>query len=318
MEKTNAIFGIIKNYDWVDLEPFVSSLQLSGYKGKVIFFYNNISEETLKKIADHRIELVHFEDTYPYLDDNHGIDTGILPKPLVLEKNFFSFRYVIYYVFLRNSKEEYENIMLADVRDVVFQKDPFDFEIDGKLCCFLESDELPIKFSEYNAAGVRRSFGDESLKKIENNLVACAGTIIGGGPAVKEYVTILLSKFIELKNKFSDDQHIYNYLLWNGLISNAKTFRNHYGPLLTLGGEKKVYINKKGQITDKFGFVVNTIHQYDRHYFVQLRYGNFVFKWRSTIRTIKVRLYQIIVLGCIKKLSPSTYVKVRAFIKRKK
>ncbi|MEI6316776.1 MAG: hypothetical protein WCO65_03595 [bacterium] len=318
MKKTNAILGLIKNYDWVDLEPFVSSLKHSGYKDKTIFFYNNIDDDTLKKLASHNIELIKFEEKFPYLEEKYSKDMGILTKDLVLEKNFFSFRYVVYYLFLRNSTQNYENIMLTDIRDVVFQKDPFDFEINGKLCCFLESEEWPIKKSEHNAVGILKSYSKEEMDKIGDNLIACAGTIIGSGQEMKNYVTLLLEEFIKLKNKFADDQFIFNYLLWNGMLPNSATFKNHYSPVLTLGYEKKVYTNKAGQITDRFGKVVNTIHQYDRHGFTQLKYGNYVFKWRSTIKFIKITIYKKFVLGYIRKISPAMFFKIRAFIKRKK
>ncbi len=316
--KTNAILGLIKNYDWIDLEPFVLSLKNTGYTGKIVFFYNNIDETTLKKLSDCGVELIEFIETFPYINGGNFKDTGILSKELVLEKNFFSFRYVIYYLFLRNSQEEYENIMLSDIRDVVFQKDPFDFDIDEKLCCFLEAEGWPIKKSEHNAVGILKSYSKEELDKIGNNLIACAGTIIGYAPEIKKYVDTLLREFIRIKSKNADDQFIFNYLIWNGMLSNLNIFKNHYGPVLTLGYEKKVYTNKIGQITDRSGVVVNIIHQYDRHYLTQLKYGNFIFKWRSTIKKIKTKLYTFIILNCVKRFFPNIYLKIKTFIKVKK
>jgi hypothetical protein len=34
--------------------------------------------------------------------------------------------------------------MLTNIRDVIFQKDPFTFSIDEKLCCFLEREGVEL------------------------------------------------------------------------------------------------------------------------------------------------------------------------------
>lgn len=262
----NVIIGAIKNYKWKDVEPFVISLKKTGYTGDIIFFANNNDEETIQTLEGHGVTLIPFEEKYPYVEKQYQIDMGILPSIYSRNLHVFSMRYIPYYLYLKNCGKIYQNIMVTDVRDVYFQKDPFDFEINNSLCCFLESEEWPIKKSLFNYQEIKIAFGDEEAKKIEDKLISCCGTTIGP----QQYIVSYLEKMIELILKGNGDilldQGTHNYIVWNNLIKAPIVFfKNHEGPIFTAGYEKKIYKNKQGDIVDRNGNIVNIVHQYDRH-----------------------------------------------------
>ncbi|NQU95321.1 MAG: hypothetical protein HQ549_03715 [Candidatus Omnitrophica bacterium] len=261
----NLILSLAKGYDFNTLKPFIISLEESGFKGDLVLFVSDINEKTRDILIKRGVQLVSFSEDYPYLD---GFASENIPKKEYLGKMpLLSLRFVMFYLYLSKYGKSYSQIMLTDIRDVIFQKDPFDFALNEELCCFLEDKRMRISDDQrWNATWIRESFGEEVLKKIENNYISCAGIVIGTLSPIMDY----LKKMVDIladTNKVCNDQAAHNYLIYTNQFENLKFFENENGPILTLAFKKEetMQFNDKGLIINASGDVVNIIHQYDRH-----------------------------------------------------
>lgn len=50
--KKNLIMGVIKNYGWLDIEPFFVSWEKNCGDSDCVMFYSDISEYTLKQLSN--------------------------------------------------------------------------------------------------------------------------------------------------------------------------------------------------------------------------------------------------------------------------
>ena len=310
----NLIIGVIKNYNFRDVKPFVSTLMKTGYKGEVVFFCNNVSIESQDKLRKHGVTCINFGISYPYVEKQYSADIGILPKSFSKQLHLFSLRQILYYLYLNNCGKKYENIMLTDVRDVIFQKDPFDFIINGNLCCTLESEDWPISKSSFNATEIETVFGVEAYEKIKANLISNCGVTIGPSVLIMKYLEKMIDLILSGGGSTITDQGIHNYIMWNGMIPNIKFLKNNEGPVLTLGYEKIVHRNKDKKIVDNKGNIINIIHQYDRHFNVAKDYYDWKLKIKYAILIIKNRYIKRINDSLsikVKKVSPRTHASIK-------
>ncbi|MDP1625094.1 MAG: hypothetical protein Q8L64_04965 [bacterium] len=277
---SNLIIGVIKNYAFRDVKPFVSTLKNVGYKGDTVFFCNNVSAGAKRELQKNGVTCIDFTEDYPYVEDRLKKEMGIVPREFVRKLHLFSMRYILYYLYLLNCGKTYENIMVADIRDVVFQKDPFDFPIDGKLCCSIESEEWPISRSDFNGREIEVAFGKEAYEKIKDKLISNCGVTIGPSHLIKAYIEKMIELILAGDGSILMDQGTHNYIVWNDLVPNIRMYKNNEGPVLTLGYEKTVRRNKDKKIIDSNGTIINIVHQYDRHFGVAKDY----YDWRLKVK----------------------------------
>lgn len=281
----NAILGTIANYHFNDIAPFALSLKNTGYTGELILFYRNVDQTTLEQLTSLGVTLIPFTDEFPYVTNPNWTQRGVVPAVFNRKLHVFSMRYIPYYLYLINCQETYDQLMLTDVRDVVFQKDPFAFPIDGQLCSFLEAENWPIEKSNFNGDEIRLGYGLEAYNQVKQELISCCGTTIEPASLIIKYLEQMISLILAGDGSLVLDQGTHNYILYTGLLGDApiKHWKNHEGPVLTLGYEPKIYYDQNGTVTDKHGRVVNVVHQYDRHFWLAWRY----YDWPSRRAFIK-------------------------------
>lgn len=182
--------------------------------------------------------------------------------------NVMAIRYPLYYLYLFTHGKSYANVMLTDVRDVLFQADPFDFAFDfDGLCCFLEDEEKTIGSCGFNSNWILTGFGEDALHQVGHQKITCAGTTIGTYSAVMNYLEIMVDYLIKLKAQcMGIDQGVHNYVIRKGLINNVRFYENHYSPVLTMHhtDKDKIRFNGDGYVINEDGSVINVLHQYDR------------------------------------------------------
>lgn len=306
--KKNLVLGFVKTYEFEQIKPFVVSLKNTGYQGDICLVYSDLSKRTTDLLQEHGVQLYPFKELYvnlpfyigqggklkqnkkiyPYLLLNiyplNRLYTWLLSGASSLAKEneylikslvaqyFLNVpscnRYAIYYLYLSKYGEKYSNVMLSDVRDVVFQRDPFDFEFeDGSLNCFLEEGEKTIGSSEGNAQWIREGFGNNALGNIADKSISCSGTTIGSIDSIMAYLKAMINSFVQLKyHSWGIDQGVHNYIIYQGLVKNVKFYQNYRGPVLTMHytNEEKLPFDSNGFLRNEDGSVINVLHQYDR------------------------------------------------------
>jgi hypothetical protein len=249
----NLVLGLTAGYSQHELTPFVDSLRGNGFGGDIALVTFDTSAETSVWLASRQVRELTF-DSMPLL--NMSMNSARMFK---------------YLEFLRtdvlSGESRYDYIMLADVRDIVFQGDPF-AEVDGAdLYYFLETGRT-IGTCPINSVWMQQAFGAEVLHQTASSPVSCAGTLIATPLALFEYL-LWMARYItasppEVRHS-GIDQAIHNYLMVNGLIANARIVENGQA-VMTVPTDRPsgMTVAADGRMRNADGSFSETVHQYDR------------------------------------------------------
>lgn len=258
----DLILGIVDRYNFHKVRKFVRSIRQTAFDGDVVLFVGpKTSDRTVKMLSENGMVVVRFPALGSLPLDNLAPKHFKLPKPI----NYFNFRHYLYFDYVMRNQGRYENVMLSDVRDVFFQKDPFDFEIGDALCCAVEGPTKTIKECDHNRPWVEFIYGTEGLEKIGDEVISCAGTTWGKTTVVIDYLSRMLSEIEKLDDAVTAiDQAIHNYIIYTRGVDKVRFLKNDEGVVLTLSYEDNYFINELDQVCVGDGRVVGTIHQFPR------------------------------------------------------
>src|SRR5439155_2364653 len=145
-------------------------------------------------------------------------------------------RYFWFWDYLASRAEGYRNVMLTDVRDVLFLGDPFDFDIGDAVCSFEEDGRLTIGCQTNNRGWLHGAYGQEALDELADRPIVCSGITIGEASAVLDYSRVIVDHLARLSRQFKCmDQGVHNYVLHKGLVPQARLVPNGSGIVLTVG-----------------------------------------------------------------------------------
>lgn len=249
------VMGLAAHYGAAELAPFVLSLRQSGYAGDVALLTYGCSTDTAEFLRDHRVRMIPF--------------TGLAAMPMSMNSARM-FRYLDWFIelFLNAPAEiDYDRVLLTDIRDVVFQGDPFARAPDGRVLFFLESDRT-IGDCAINGDWMTRAYGPAVTRELAKQPVSCAGTVMGTPDGLMEYLAHMVRDIVAVPphHRFSGvDQAIHNHILARGLIDGAVAVAN-CGAVMTVPSTTPTGINLQdsGVITNPDGSISELVHQYDR------------------------------------------------------
>lgn len=259
----NLVLGIIDKYNFDNIRTFVLSLDAFIDNVHVCLYAGpKITSSTIKKIEKLGIEVIRYNKDFPFIAAPHPQNFQFLPSPI----HIYNFRHYLYYDYLLKKGSSFENVLITDVKDVVFQKNPFDFLIEDKLYVAVESLAIPIKDCEWTSGWIQSGYGVEILDQMKDKEVICAGTTLAPMNVMKKYLHRLIQEFSAVNNVFDcADQAMHNVLLHRQLLEPVFKCYNFKSPILTVGTEKTYLLNKQNQLVTEDGEIIPTIHQYDRH-----------------------------------------------------
>lgn len=250
------VMGLTVGYGEAELAPFIESLRTCGYEGDVTLVTFDTSIATSAYLKSWSVQELSFE-SLPFL-------------PMSMN----SARMLKYLEFLRNEvlgadgAHRYDYILLADVRDIVFQGDPF-ARVDGAdVYYYLEADRL-IGDCPINSRWMEQAFGPEVRRSSASHRISCAGTLIATPLGLMEYLLQMVLHICRSRPSVRQsgiDQAIHNYLMINGLVANA-TIRENGLEVMTVPAGRPDFLSvaEDGRIRNPDGSFSETIHQYDRN-----------------------------------------------------
>lgn len=276
--KKNLIIGAIKGYQFEKIKPFVISLKNIQFDGDVYFLTNKLPDNTILKIKE--IGFFNKEISYrggvlnswsrfwPYLKPFINLSPSpvarlILKKILPLQ----TVRFLHYKDFLIKNKEKYENVLLTDVRDVFFQKDPFSLQKHSKVQCYEENGILGEE-TMFNVPWIRSMYGPESINSFSSKKILCSGTILGPVIEMIEFLddferVILKASQVGIGGS---DQGMYNYLIRKFISNKVSIVKNDTGEVMTVANnESNVFKISNQGVCNERGELVPVVHQYDRN-----------------------------------------------------
>jgi len=277
---SSCVFGMAYGYSVESLSPFILSLRKTGYSGCILLGAKFPVTEDLENFArEHNITLKHI---IQQISQKGRKSCSLCSLGLA------SSRYMFYLDWLEELDENISSILITDVRDVVFQTDPFiEFLSHSKssLNTFEESFNFSIDTKwpfkvPWNRNWIIEGYGVEGLKKIGAEIILCSGTTIGTYDGIKHYLMEMkkeLSRFrrpcstnrcCECKESKGFDQGVHNFLVQTGKITDVS--RERYGDsyVLTLGSirytDHTITLDSDGYMLNSKGERVSILHQYNR------------------------------------------------------
>ena len=293
--------GVAAGYKVDLILPFLKSLRQTSYQGRVCLFVGQMTDEAIKRIKMYAEEVVILDGGYGRHIARHRLNgytkllswvrrtprirrmypglfraTLKLAKPtrrkslqLDLEQaleGYQALRYHLYQTYLETVAPATDFVMLTDVRDVIFQDDPFARRRVAELEVFLEARHLHIGTEPFNQRWISNLYGQDMLRALHDKTISCSGTVLGTRAGILRYLQTMSAEILRHERPLgSHDQGAHNYLLYNGSLEPVSIYANGHGPVLTLGGEKEITRNAQGRLLNKDNTIVPVVHQYDRH-----------------------------------------------------
>jgi Nucleotide-diphospho-sugar transferase len=289
----NVVLAAAQDYTWQELRPFVESLLATGFRGEIRFFAPGVEAVTVGELVNAGVDIsrprrvrvkVGSRVFQPYDPRPTRIRWHVQPLYRHVVRGLTSLspdrrtaaarlagalsnvevaRYFWYFLYLSRTVSDYRNVMLTDVRDVVFLRDPFDFEVGESANFFLEDEKFTLAANVNNRGWLAGAYGLQALEELGGFPISCSGVTIGAAPAVLEYLEVMVDSLARLSRQFRGmDQGVHNYVVHKGLVPRARVVANTEGPVLTLGlmspGEAATALRERAH-------QVNVVHQYDRH-----------------------------------------------------
>lgn len=242
----NLVIGLAIGYNVEKIQNFILSLR-QYYSDAVLFVLDKENNEVLEFF------------------DKNNIHSIILDEPVNLQIIGFE-RWQIYKDMINEYFPDVENILTSDVRDVVFQGNPFDHFTDAEL----EFSTEPLKIGEcveHNALWIKNIYGDDVLEEVKDNWILCAGVVGGKKSGILRLCDLLIEEGERLKaiNRLTfTDQASLNVLYGQGKCPTGTLHLTGDDVMATMHHAKTLTFDRQGFLLSNNGNRIAMVHQYDR------------------------------------------------------
>ena len=291
---STLVIGMVSGMTPAAIAPFVTSLRRSGYAGQtglVAAGYGEADARAIRSMVDH-LWLVDKE--YEPALRITGAMLGRLRTARLIWRGYpLAFRLACLLegerfalsrwkrlqfelqslISLRcwhfydavHSLDDVTAVLVTDVRDVLFQDDPFREPVAG-LELFAEEPPATIGRQAANRQWILDLYGRDILAQIADKPLSCSGTVIGDRASVLHYLAEMRQEsFWRRQPLTAHDQGIHNYLLWTARLEPARLVPNREGRVLTMAMMHDIDRDERGYVVNRDGSLPAVVHQYDRH-----------------------------------------------------
>lgn len=185
----------------------------------------------------------------------------LMPEPMVeqcvaivLARHFHTLRVL--------RKHTFNQILLSDTRDVLFQADPF----AGDAPLELAQEDLIFGNCAFNDKWMRGALGEDILDHLRGKPVYCIGTVLGHQQPITDLLQQMCDKVRDCRSwrPFGVEQALFNYLIHTKMTPDQYVVStNRAGRLATLGPSPKLTVTD-GYFRDRNGGPFAIVHQFDR------------------------------------------------------
>ena len=247
--KKNLIMGLWARSPFEGLEQFLASLWCTSFHGDVCVFVDDVAPDLVGALL------------------NHGILVERLDRLAAPRMHDQSSRYFNYLDFLARNGEAYGNVMISDLRDLIFQSDPFEKPLPADIV--FAQERCALGDSAVNQRWTEEIYGAAIAHHLRDCPVSCSGTTFGTVSGMLRYLVAMTTELAALSGHEAlmsrgIDQGIHNYLVRMRPLPNAWcdptdsiVATMYYVP------EAAMQITERGVLIDDRK--VPVIHQWDRH-----------------------------------------------------
>lgn len=202
-ELKNAVIGTAISLDWNNVKNFILSFREYNTRDDLVLIMDDVSFHNVKE----------FLDTY-------AVTAVVSTAHKYVHTYINNFRYCALSDFLMTNHYRYQNILFSDVRDAIFQSDPFINLPENFFYFFAEDSGVPVKAGGINDHWVRIMY-PQFYDQLREKLIICAGTVLGSAHAVAKYIELVNLEILKIAQhepeKFKHevlDQGASIYLGW--------------------------------------------------------------------------------------------------------
>lgn len=284
-DRRPLVMGAAAGYEPGKVRLFLQSLVATGFQGTLVFFIYRSQEtatrELVRKYAPGLdVELVKIRGIREHAKLVRSCIKrlfAMMPAESIpsLKRRLLLFqgmphvtRYFHYADYLAKH-DAFSRVLLSDVRDVVFQSDPFLGWSRG-LYLGMENPALTIATEPFDREWIMDAYGEAMLARIGSQQVSCSGVTFGDVNSIKKYIDQILAEtlwqpFSKMKTRIYD-QAFHNKLLHEGELADVHLCQPLRSPIATLGClDPAAFTLADGFLLNEDGRPAPIVHQYDRH-----------------------------------------------------
>jgi hypothetical protein len=261
--------------------PFFLSLRRTGFRGDLVVFASGVDTESVAQIRrwGARVECFRFRgkhvtNRFARLWPVWKLAFASKLPDTIKEKlahqilHLFYRRHLLYLEFLRAHGSRYTRYLVTDCRDVFFQSDPFAWRQAEGLHVFLEEETARIGQCPHHIRWIRSQFGEETLVRLADHVVSCAGTVFGDRSSMESYLKQMLSLAMRAASlrEADGDQGLHNFLIRNVPLARTTIHQNRRGAVMTVGAMQMtdLRLSPDHWIMNEENEIACIVHQYDR------------------------------------------------------
>jgi hypothetical protein len=167
----DLVIGAITGYNFNAIEPWVNSLERSGFNGDKIMLCYNVSYDVCNELNNRGFKILGFEQN----EEDRCLEYTKLGFNVVVER----FQHLAFV--LREMQQKYRFIIATDVRDVIFQRNPSEWLENniGDKKIIAASESILYNIEDWNRSNLYQSFGPQIYQLLSNSIVYNAGVMAG-------------------------------------------------------------------------------------------------------------------------------------------
>jgi hypothetical protein len=241
----NLIMGTWTNLPFRELERFIASLRRTSFDGDVCVFVDAVAPATVKALMA------------------HGVRVERAARFALPQLNFQASRYHNYQEFLGRHGYDYEKVMITDLRDVLFQSDPFATPCPADLVFAQERRRLGDCTT--NRSWIAQAYGEAMADNLRHCMISCSGTTFGTVHAMQLYLELMINELAGRPIPITGglDQGVHNYVIRMRPLGNAWCdATDSIVATMAYVPDDAIHIEPRGVLID--GRLVPVIHQWDR------------------------------------------------------
>lgn len=178
-------------------------------------------------------------------------------------------RWSLYRRHLSEHRGQFDRVLMVDLRDVCFQRDPFEGVEPGHLRVHAEEGDITVQQSEWNTLAMCRAFGDEGARRYGSLRVSCSGVVAGGIEPVQTYLDAYARMLRESRMPdHGTDQAMHTRIVHEELAALVRWQGNRQGDAVQLAGVRDpdfIARDAEGCLLNEYGVPFAILHQFDRH-----------------------------------------------------
>ena len=265
--KKDLIIGCSTNYTWDTLKYWINSAKMTGFAGDIVLVLMNCDKETAYKVAQAGVKIVGFNQ------DNQGNLNYSSKIPVHVERFLHIYNYL--------DEHEYNYVVTTDVKDVIFQTNPFrflDLQLGKQQQLMFASESMKYCDEPWGNQNLLETYGPYIHEKFKNNVIYNVGVLAGRHEAMKALMINIFTAAINRPIPICD-QSTFNFMISQlPYTATSRYMESETGWACQLGTtadpskreEFKPFLLEEspefvdGVVTTSMGNKFCIVHQYDR------------------------------------------------------